>query len=841
MEPGDCIRRILEAIDSGELSTERLAEASWHRLTDPRDVTGWLEDLGLGSAELGSTEADRSTTVAWDGPSADRKTPETPTITMGPNGRATAPKPGDRSSADRYEIDASRHGRGGIGEVWRAHDRWLDRQVAIKRLRPDRLGLTATRQRFHREAQITAKLQHPGIVPVFDLMAEGSEGGGGPWYTMRFVAGRTLARATRDYHENGRREDELRRLIEALIAVCQTIAYAHASDVLHRDVKGDNVILGDFGEVFVLDWGLAKQVGGLHDGEPPTPNVDDPELTIPGSRLGTPAYMAPEVARGALTTRQSDIYSLGAILYAILAGRPPYQGTTPEEIVQNVDHNPPPPPIEVNPRASRPLDAICRKAMARERANRYASALELADDLRHWLDDQPIAAYRDPWSVRVSRWIRKHRTASATAATFVIVTLLSLAAVSVLLAQANRKTEEAWDEAEQRFQLARNVVGQMLVEATERDLPPIVEAIALRRNLNRLTVDLQRDLARRKPEDRSLALEAARAESRAGDISRSDYETREAETYYEQAQDRLKPLAANPSPRDGENARLLLASTFINRADLEILRGTPTHALRFLDAADLLIDPAIANAAGSLDDRNQAGRSRLSRAAVLEALGRTDEARATIEAAWRHLDQSRRHPTSPLLLLLVDCHRAVLRAATEPEAARTIATQNVEKTATILSRNPEDMVVQHLHATTLKALGRTLIDVGDRTAAESSLAEAVAILSKLVDRSRRSPRFLDDLTEAQRDLGRSRRDKAAEATRTLMESIANGRELVERYPEIHDFQDELALGLAAVAAINHDVPAREEALRRLNAGLERCPNNPDFLAARQALTAGTDR
>lgn len=817
MDPSDYVRRILQALDSGELTAEQISKAARSQPSGDDDLSELMTTLGLGGVGPGAA----ATLLKTPDPSAN-----------GRDRRGAAS--GNGPANGRYDIEASRHARGGIGEVWRARDRRLDRPVAIKRLRPDRISLAAIRRRFHREAQITARLQHPGVVPVFDLLPDGHEGGGGPWYTMRFVDGKTLARATREHHEANQDEASLRRLVEALVAVCQTIAYAHSAEVLHRDLKGDNVILGDFGEVFVLDWGLAKQIGTADEEVSADQDDHEPELTTPGSRLGTPAYMAPEVARGEPTTTLSDVYSLGAILYAILTGRPPYQGSTPEEVVLNVGLGPPPTPVEVNPRASRPLDAICRKAMAREPAERYQAATELADDLRRWLDDRPVSAYRDPWSVQLTRWGRKHRTAAASIAAVLAATFAVATGASILLAQANQKTEEARDETEQRFRLAHDVVGRMIVEAGQRDLPPITEVVALNRNLNRLAADLQRDLVRRKPQDRALVLETALSETRAGDSYRTAYEMDQARSYYQSAFGRLRDLLGGPPSRESETARILLASTLLDLADMEYLRGEPIRALDHLDEADRVVDPIDAHLGNDPIRLYQAGRSRLSRAATLELLGRNDEARTLIEESRDNLVRSApRHSSSPTVLILVECHRALLRARAEPEEARAIAARTTERTASVLARQPRNGVFQQIHAIALKEQGRTLLDIGDKPAAEASLVESVAILSNLVDRSNRLPRFLDDLVEAQRYLGRCRQGEAAEAD--FRASIANGRELITRYPSIADFQTDLGLGLADLASRNGDETTRREARRLLDEALTRCPNNPEILAAKQAL------
>jgi eukaryotic-like serine/threonine-protein kinase len=198
------------------------------------------------------------------------------------------------------------HATGGVGQVWLAYDDQLDREVALKELRPERAGDPAYARRFFEEARITGRLDHPGVVPVYELVRSSDQP---PFYTMRFVRGRTLREAAEAYHRRRRTGQaeplELRQLLAAVIAVCQAVAYAHARGVLHRDLKGHNVVLGDYGEVIVLDWGLAKLVGSDAGAVQPeygtsAGTAEPVDATLPGQALGTPAYMAPEQADGRL-------------------------------------------------------------------------------------------------------------------------------------------------------------------------------------------------------------------------------------------------------------------------------------------------------------------------------------------------------------------------------------------------------------------------------------------------------------------------------------------------------------------------------------------------------------
>jgi PAS domain S-box-containing protein len=285
------------------------------------------------------------------------------------------------------------HATGGIGRVWLAHDSDLGRNVALKELRPEQAGHAAHAARFLQEARITGQLEHPGIVPVYELVRHDSEQ---PFYTMRFVKGRTLSEAAQAYHEArraGRAESlHLLALLNAFVTVCNTVAYAHSHGVIHRDLKGQNVILGDFGEVVVLDWGLAKRVDAPQ-GEPQAPTVAAIDVdsagsgyTVQGQAMGTPAYMAPEQAAGRLDLigRCTDVYGLGAMLYEILTGQPPFRADDTHELLRKVRDEMPAPPRQICPEVPPALEALCLRALAKDPADRPAAAADVAMAVQSW-------------------------------------------------------------------------------------------------------------------------------------------------------------------------------------------------------------------------------------------------------------------------------------------------------------------------------------------------------------------------------------------------------------------------------------------------------------------------
>ncbi len=289
------------------------------------------------------------------------------------------------SFADRYQLGAVL-AEGGLATVRDAHDVVLDRKVAVKQLRDRDPGLS---MRFMREARLTSRLLHPGIVPVYDL---GLADDGTPSYAMKWVAGRSLAEAI----ARAGGLDERLALVPAVIAIAEAIAYAHSQRVIHRDLKPANVMLGAFGEVVVIDWGLALEMDEVEDAVAPQREMRpaDPRLTTIGSVLGTPYYMPPEQARGERVDHRADIYAVGAILYQLAAGAPPYdqRGVPPtvakEPVWSQVAAGPPRPITSVVSGVPPELTAIIERAMARSSDDRYASASELATALAAFLTHQ---------------------------------------------------------------------------------------------------------------------------------------------------------------------------------------------------------------------------------------------------------------------------------------------------------------------------------------------------------------------------------------------------------------------------------------------------------------------
>lgn len=348
--------------------------------------------------------------------------------------------PGGTRRAGRYAI-LRPHARGGLGEVSVALDEELHREVALKEIQDRHAGISAHRRRFVVEAEITGRLEHPGIVPVYGL---GKHADGRPYYAMRFIRGKSLREKIDEpvpvtglsvREEREARRMRLRSLLGSFIDVCQAMQFAHDRGIIHRDLKPANIMLGEYGETLVVDWGLAKVLGSGDSAAPAMPSsgggssgtgevtgsmnspfgmnpparASDGE-TVAGSAIGTPAYMSPEQSLGdtAGIGPLSDIYSLGATLYHILTGKPPFKGDL-AKVLDSVRKGAFAAPREISPGVPGPLDAVCRKAMARAASERYPSCRELAADVERWLADEPVSACVEPWPERAARWMRKRK------------------------------------------------------------------------------------------------------------------------------------------------------------------------------------------------------------------------------------------------------------------------------------------------------------------------------------------------------------------------------------------------------------------------------------------------
>ncbi|MFO8056259.1 MAG: protein kinase [bacterium] len=443
--PGTALESIGYGVDSGE-GAEGKAEGEGL----PSGKDGALDSFG------GHTTGEGQGAQGKEGPVPERVLEDASAVTAEQEGRYTI---------------KSEQGRGGIGRVLLAFDEHIGRDVALKELLPDASGsipsvssplktTAAITGRFLQEARITGQLEHPGIVPVYEV---GKRPDGSLYYTMRLVRGRTLYDRI---HECENLQERL-RLLPHFLDLCNALAFAHSRGVVHRDIKPQNVMLGEFGETVLLDWGLAK-IKGIEDKranelEKGLKLIREAsgEQTITGKPIGTPSYMPPEQADGRIEDidERSDVYSLGAVLYEILTGNPPYSGTNAYAILGMVLSDPVPPVRKQEPAVPQELAAICEKCLQKESKDRYADAGEVAEDVVRFQTGGLVSAYEYNMALLAWKWMRKHWPLVSTVLLALIV-LASLAVWSYI---------RIGEEKEQALEQKAVAMEQKKVATEERD------------------------------------------------------------------------------------------------------------------------------------------------------------------------------------------------------------------------------------------------------------------------------------------------------------------------------------------------------------------------------------
>jgi serine/threonine-protein kinase len=541
------VERSLAAIPAGPSTRESLARI------DDADVGGSLAHLGSPST---LQDQDRTASYAV--------------------GTAT-------SDGQRFRL-LRPHARGGLGAIFVALDSELHREVALKQILEQHADDPLSRQRFLLEAEVTGCLEHPGIVPVYGL---GTYADGRPFYAMRFIRGESLKEAIEQFHADpalkkdpGRRSLELRKLLRRFLDVCNAIEYAHSRGVLHRDIKPGNIIVGKHGETMVVDWGLAKATGRAD------PAADERALlpssafgsasTLPGSALGTPAYMSPEQSQGDLEHLgpRSDVYSLGATLYCLLSGKPPFDGDL-ADMIHSVQKGQFPPPRHLDPSIDRALEAVCLRAMALKPADRYDSPRALAEDVERWMADEPVTAWREPWTRPLIRWLTRHRVGVTAGGAAMLVALAGalmvlgvqtranaalkvantdLAIANTKVTNANSDLAAANQRERARFALAEEAIRTFHTGVSDDILLRQEEFTALRTKLLREAREFYRKLEGllQGHEDRDSRLSLGRAYYEVGRLSVSIDSIQAALDVQQRAAALFEGLARE-SPKDAES------------------------------------------------------------------------------------------------------------------------------------------------------------------------------------------------------------------------------------------------------------------------------------------------
>ncbi|MCG3183089.1 MAG: Serine/threonine-protein kinase PknD [Planctomycetes bacterium] len=552
---------------------------------DPEEAEKLLAEAGV-PPEVQQTLLNLST-----GKPAEKEEIEATLLSLSPK-RATTiiERPKLKTAGnERYQL-LREHARGGMGRIMVAVDKVVGREVALKELLPFKSGsgsgtpgsgqgtpasnTTAAAARFLREATVTGQLEHPNIVPVYEI---GQRDDGSLYYTMKYVKGRTLASRLRAIRTDvdlspEQKQAERMKLLDAFVDICNAIAFAHSRGVIHRDIKPANIMLGDFGEALVLDWGLARVRGG--DNTAVAAKIDHeaaPDLTMEGEVMGTPAYMPPEQAAGKLdmVDERSDIYSLGAVLYEIVTGEAPYQGKTAKQVLSSVLSEEPRRIPDVSPDAPPELAALVMRALQRNPDDRFQSARDLADEVQAFRDGRMVSTYRYSAIELLTRFVARNRAAVAVT----VLALLVLVAGGVY-AYGNVKRERDSALAAQADALAQRGIAENQAREAERQ-----KGIAQDQALE---AERQKGIAKERADDAEAQKRVAVQKATEAELERKRADDKAAEAAAKAEEARVSEERAS---RALEQARRNLAQAHLGYAQLADERGqTGEHVLHLAAA-----------------------------------------------------------------------------------------------------------------------------------------------------------------------------------------------------------------------------------------------------------------
>jgi serine/threonine-protein kinase len=786
---------------------------------------------------------------------------------LGPAAGTTPPAESARADAERRPGGPMRyrrlhfHARGGLGEVQVALDEELSREVALKQIQERFADDAESRRRFLREAEVTGNLEHPGVVPVYGLLDDED---GRPVYAMRFIRGETMQEVVARFHQAerpgrdpGERTLALRGLLGRFVAVCNALSYAHARGVVHRDLKPANVMIGEYGETLVVDWGLARVLRQA-DPEQTTPHrlvrLEDAETeTRLGQALGTPAFMPPEQARGEhdRVSVASDVFALGATLYAILVGRAPYAGGEALERAKRCDFEP---PRRANARAPRALEAVCLKAMCPEPESRYPGARALAEEVERFLADEPVSAYREPALERARRWGRRHRTLVASSVVLLVTAVAGLGvglwAVGAEKARTQRALEEAEEnlgralaaeqEASENFEQARKAVDECFGLAKDDPLLQPDHLRQVRKRLLEKTLPFYEWFAGRSPGDEALRERQAEYLFRVGHITSEIGRQAQALQSYARARDTLLQLSkARP---DVAKYRVALAWTWYNLGNQQRAAGQPEEALgSYLRARDIQLGLARAHAEVA-DFQAALARTWGSLGLLQNETGKPGEAlRSMLRARDILLGVIRAHPE--VARFQADLARtwgnlaALHRAAGRPGEALESNGQARDILLGLSRAHPGVTAYRADAARIWYGLGNLQREAGKHGEALESYVRARDIQLGLTGAHPQVAQYQSELADTWNNLGllQSETGKPGQALRSYERARDVYLMLSRANPEVHRYQGNLAGAFVNLSNLQRGAGNAEEALKSagsaiplLAAARRRAPRHPTY-------------
>jgi serine/threonine protein kinase/tetratricopeptide (TPR) repeat protein len=730
---GGDAERSLAAVPAGKAARDALVG-----LGDP-DIDGTLERVGSAHPQSSADEDDPDRTAS---------------VSVG---SAT-------SDGQRFRV-LRPHARGGLGAVFVAFDSELHREVALKQIDEKHADEPFCRERFIAEAEITGGLEHPGVVPVYGL---GADARGRPYYAMRFIKGDSLKATVVQFHTDqslkhdpGRRSLELRKLLRRFTDACNAADYAHSRGVIHRDLKPANIIVGKYGETLVVDWGLAKSVGRADRSigeETIAPSASGSSETQPGRALGTPAYMSPEQARGELDRLgpRSDVYSLGATLYCLLTGRPPFAADDIGSVLHAVEQGQFPRPSQLDLALDPALEAICLKAMAVVPEDRYPTPRALADDLDRWMADEPVSAWREPYSRRARRWARRNRTAMTAVAAALLAGVFGLLAVLVVqtqaqaeLAAANGELSRSRAAVQARYELAVDAIDTFHTGVSEDFLLKEEKFQALRNRLLKSAADF------------------------------------------------YSKLSALLGKETGFSSRRALTAANFELAELTAKVGRLDDALAAHRSVLAAREALVAEPAADAELKVDVARSLFALSSVLEMAGKNDEALAACRRSESLLTGlPAASPSSRAALAFCRARLGTLLYNGDRFAEALAAFQQVlaDQGASADSPGATDEARVNLAAAS-NGIGVLLWKTGKLPEAEAELRRALAIRQRLADDRPAVPAHRGHLADTHLRLAILLTDEGrpSEAEAEFLAALAIRRELADENPAVLDLRERLAL------------------------------------------------
>ncbi|MGE3408366.1 MAG: protein kinase [Pirellulales bacterium] len=715
------------------------------------------------------------------------------------------------SQVGKYQL-LQELGRGGMGVVYKARQSGLGRIVAVKMLLAGHHADRHDLYRFRAEAEAVASLQHPNIVQVFEV----GEYAGQPFLSLEFVPGGHLGQRIAGEPQPARAAAEL------VACLATAIQHAHDKGIIHRDLKPANILLADeeshdtavkgLGarplKPKVSDFGLAKR-------------LESDEHTRSGTVIGTASYMSPEQARGE-TSRlgaATDIYALGAILYELITGRPPFRGETPWDTVAQVIADDPVPPTRLQPKAPRDLETICLKCLHKDPARRYESAADLADDLQRFLDGKPIVARPIRLAGRAWKWACRRPVVAALLSALAAVVLLGLASTTLMWRLAEQRREMADDTSRK----ARAAIREHFVLATEN---AAFQGDGMQRPrqllLDKALVFFQ-DFAASRQDDRALQAEVADAHQRVGRILVERGSLAEAAANFQQAIVIYQQLQGERPNELGLQTQQ--AAVLTRLARVNIRQGDIVQASKHQRASDVIREKVARDFPADIDFQVERARSRMEAGFLFYEQRKFDEALTALQSARELVAKLQlKAPGGRVDGLLADCLIGIGHnhwAAGRPGEAVPVYRQAVELREELLPKSPTPDDRSEL-ARAYGSLGQAQEDLGEFDNALQSFQRSLALRQTLVDKNADVPEFRAELALSCKNVADElvRRGQFAEAFELRKRLVGQLEQCVAMSPHNVHFSHMLALGHLGLAELyRRDKKLPDLAAQQAQAGM----------------------